>query len=71
VELFNRKLQKQMKAFEHVKICKLSDNREHFTSHGFHMNPKGKFDRTNKWASSIMVNWARNVVLERLQKIRI
>jgi hypothetical protein len=50
VELFNRKLQKQMKTFGHVKICNLSDNREHFISHGLHMNPKGKRGITNKWA---------------------
>jgi hypothetical protein len=60
VESFNRKLQKQMKAFEHVKICKLSDNREHFTSHSFHMNPKGKFYIPINWASCIMVNLVRN-----------
>jgi hypothetical protein len=60
VELFNRKLQKQMKAFDHVKICNLSDNREHFTTHGFHMNAKGKFGITNKWASFIHSIFARN-----------
>jgi hypothetical protein len=60
VESFNRKLQKQMKAFKHVKICNLSDNREHFTSHGFHMNPKGKFDIANKWASCIEDKLVRN-----------
>jgi hypothetical protein len=49
VELFNRKLRKQMKAFEHVKICNLSDNREHFTSHGFHMNPKGNLRSQRNW----------------------
>jgi hypothetical protein len=53
VESFNRKLQKQMKAFKHVKICNISDNRQHFTSHGFRMNPKGKSDIVNKLASCI------------------
>jgi hypothetical protein len=60
VELFNRKLQKQMKAFGHVKICNLSDNREHFTSHGLHINPKEKHGITNKWASFISTIFARN-----------
>jgi hypothetical protein len=49
-----------MKAFEHAKICNLSDNREHFTSHGFHMIPKGKHEITKKWASFIVTNLVRN-----------
>jgi hypothetical protein len=60
VELFNRKLQKQMKAFGHVKICNLSEDREHFTTHGLHMNPKGKRGITNKWASLISTILSRN-----------
>jgi endonuclease IV len=32
VEQFNRKLQKKMKTFEHVKICNTSANRGHFTN---------------------------------------
>jgi hypothetical protein len=49
-----------MKAFGHVKICNLSDNREHFTSHSLHLNPKGKLGITNKWASFISTIFARN-----------
>ncbi|PNF37075.1 hypothetical protein B7P43_G08093 [Cryptotermes secundus] len=61
VKLFNRKLQKQMKTFGHEHVCSISENREHFTSHGLHMNFKGKLWITNKWASSILL------ILSRLQ----
>jgi hypothetical protein len=38
VESFNRKLQKTMKTFSHTQVCNMSTNREHFTSHGLHLN---------------------------------
>jgi hypothetical protein len=44
VKLFNRTLQKNMKIFDYVQICNISENREHFTTHGLHMNFKGKLD---------------------------
>jgi hypothetical protein len=61
VKLFNRKLQKNMKIFDYVQICNISENREHFTTHGLHMNFKGKLWITNKWASIILS------ILSRLQ----
>jgi hypothetical protein len=54
VKLFNRKLQKNMKIFDYVQICNISENREHFTTHGLHMNFKGKLWITNEWASIIL-----------------
>lgn len=39
----------------------MSSNREHFTTHGFHMNSKGKLWITNKWVSIILS------ILSRLQ----
>ncbi|MDR2829932.1 MAG: hypothetical protein LBB45_02670 [Methanobrevibacter sp.] len=59
VELFNRKLQKQMKTLNHAQVCNISKNREHFTTHGFHMNFKGKFWIINKWTSVILPTLSR------------
>jgi len=53
VESFNRKLQKAMKTFSHVHVCSMSTNREHFTSHGLHLNSREKNWIVNKWASII------------------
>ena len=53
VESFNRKLQKTMKTFSHTQVCNMSTNRDHFTSHGLHLNSQGKNWMTNKWVSII------------------
>jgi hypothetical protein len=53
VESFNRKLQKAMKTFSHMHVCSMSTNRDHFTSHGLHLNSQGKNWIINKWASII------------------
>jgi hypothetical protein len=42
VEVFNRKLSKQMKAFEHIALIKSDSKRDIFTKHELHMNNKGK-----------------------------
>ena len=42
VESFNRKLQKSMKIHYHIRVCSMSTNRDHFTTHGLHMNTRGK-----------------------------
>jgi lysophospholipase L1-like esterase len=42
VETFNRKLIKLIKPLEHVLIAKSESNRNYFTSHGLHLNNKGK-----------------------------
>ena len=42
VEVFNRKLHKQMKVFNHTALLDMNLNREHFTQHGLHMNTSGK-----------------------------
>lgn len=39
---YNKKLHKVIKRFNHVKLTKVTTNREHFTKHGFHLNMKGK-----------------------------
>ena len=53
VESFNRKLQKTMKTVSHIHVCSMSTNRDHFTSHGLHLNSQGKNWMTNKWVSII------------------
>ena len=45
---FNRKLQKTLKTYSHVHVCKMSTTRNHFTYHGLHLNSQGKNWLTNK-----------------------
>ena len=54
VESFNRKVQKTMKPFSHVHVCSMSTNRDHFTSHGLHLNSQGKNWIIHKWVSIIL-----------------
>ena len=42
VEVFNRKLNKIMKQYNHIKIISMSEERGHYTKHGLHMNKSGK-----------------------------
>jgi hypothetical protein len=42
IQMFNRKLRKVTKHFNHVTILELSLNREAFTQHGLHLNSLGK-----------------------------
>ena len=44
---------KTMKTFSHMHLCNMSTNRDHFTSHGLHLNPQGKNCIINKWVSII------------------
>jgi hypothetical protein len=53
VASFNIKLQKSMKIFSHVQVCSMSSNCNHYTTHGFHMNARGKHWITKTWASII------------------
>jgi hypothetical protein len=48
VEVFNRKLGKLVKAFEHTTFIKSDIDRELFTKHGLHLNNKGKEMVTKK-----------------------
>jgi hypothetical protein len=49
VASFNRNLQKLMKAYGHILTCSMTNKRDHYTSHGFHMNTLRK-------------NWITNVL---------
>jgi hypothetical protein len=42
IENYNKKRNKVTKSFKHVKLVKVTTNREHFTKHGLHLNNKHK-----------------------------
>ena len=42
-----------MKIYSHVQVCSMNTNRDHFITHGLHMNTLGKSWITNTWASII------------------
>jgi len=53
VESFNRKLQKSKKIHNHIRVCSMSTNCDHFTTHGLHMHTQRKNWITHIWASHI------------------
>jgi len=69
VKTFNRQVKKSMKLQSNVKILELTLDRFHFTSHGLHLNTKGKkvvsqnlalivnqfFNKDNKPSTSIPI----------------
>jgi hypothetical protein len=64
VEVFNRKLGKQMKIVENVTPLKVDSDRNLFTKHGLHMNKKGKEQAAKKIVSTI------NYILGRRERER-
>ena len=42
IKSFNRKLMKNVRAYQHVSILEMSTDRKHFTNHGLHLNGLGK-----------------------------
>jgi hypothetical protein len=42
IENYNKKLVKVIKSFKHVKLVRVTTDREHFTKHGLHLNIKSK-----------------------------
>ena len=53
VKVFNRKLNKVMKRYNHIKVIDTSAKRDHYTQHGLHMNKTGKEWITRKAADII------------------
>jgi len=53
VKVFNRKLNKIMKRYNHIKVIDMSAKRGHYTQHGLHMNKIGKEWITRKTADII------------------
>jgi hypothetical protein len=52
-------LRKQLSLYDHIWLCNIPKDREHYTQHGLHMNPKGKTFLTNKWMPSILAMTTR------------
>jgi len=48
VKVYNRKLKKHLKAFDNTCVLEVDTNRDLFTIHGLHMNPKGKENMAKK-----------------------
>jgi len=42
VEIFNRKLKRIMKRYNHTEVIDMSVSRDHYIKHGLHMNKTGK-----------------------------
>jgi hypothetical protein len=53
VEVCDRKLYKQMRAFEHRALTKFDSKRDPFTKHGLHVNNKEKVLAAKKNISTI------------------
>jgi hypothetical protein len=53
IKIFNRKLYKFMKTFQHVQICDISLIKKQYVTHGVYMNTSGKDWITNLWAKQI------------------
>jgi RNase H-fold protein (predicted Holliday junction resolvase) len=53
VKVFNRKLSKIMKRYNHIKVIDISAKTDHYTQHGLHMNKTGKEWITRKTADII------------------
>jgi len=54
VKTFNRRMKKLMKTFPHVTTMDIDLVRKHFTTHGLHMNSKGKYEMAQRIATQIM-----------------
>jgi hypothetical protein len=53
VKVYNRKLNKIMKRYNHIKVIEMSAKRDHYTQHGLHMNKTGKEWITRQMADII------------------
>jgi hypothetical protein len=52
-----------MKIFSHMQVYSVSASRDHFTSHGLHLNSQGKKWIVNKWASIINLILSKSRVI--------
>jgi hypothetical protein len=53
IQIFNRKLRKIIKAYNHVTVLEVNNNREAFTRHGMHLNKAGKGQTARQIANEI------------------
>jgi hypothetical protein len=59
VIVYNRKLYKRMKQFEHVNIINSELHRKYFTKHGMHMNTAGKEQTAQRLAEHISETFSK------------
>jgi hypothetical protein len=60
IKVFNRKLGKYMKSFDHASSVEVKFDREQYTRHGFHLNKKGKESVTNWLVTVIKGTFVKN-----------
>jgi hypothetical protein len=53
--VYNRKLKKHLKVFNNSCVIEVDSDRDLFTRHGLHMNPKGKEQIAMKIAKTIKI----------------
>ena len=66
VKVYNRKLKKHLKIFDNTCVLEVDTNRDLFTRHGLHMNPKGKEQIACKIVKAIkaMLNEKKSVPIK-------
>jgi len=82
IDSFNKKLHKVIKSFMHVKLIKVTTNREDFTKHGLHLNSRGKEKMSKKLlkhlstpqkkkvAEAIHLPWKSESTVEDIQTVK-
>jgi hypothetical protein len=60
IKVFNRKLGKYMKNFDHASSVEVKFDREQYTRHGIHLNKKGKELAMNRLVTVIKGTFVKN-----------
>jgi hypothetical protein len=60
IEVFNRKLRKQLKIFNNASLTEVNLERDQFTRYGLHLNSKGKDQSAKK-----IVNTVKDILKEK------
>jgi hypothetical protein len=60
IKVFNTKLGKYMKSFDHASSVEVKFDRKHYTRHGLHLNKKGKELATNWLVTVIKGTFVKN-----------
>jgi predicted metallo-beta-lactamase superfamily hydrolase len=60
VKVVNTKLQKVAKMFKHGQVISLSEQRDHYTNHGLHMNATGK-----DWTANCLATKIKEIFVQR------